>query len=479
MDVVKVWSGLTFGDRFVPVEIQITYGAGLPAFHMVGMVSESVEESKERVRYALKSVGKSIPQGRVMVAFLPSEVTKSGAHFDLALLHGFLKGNSERLIVGEVALDGTVRATVQSLRVIAAAYNSGTKKFICPRLPESVLKLMPDGDFFMVEHVSQLLSGETSTAVEDEGGTECQGRIGLNDVKGSGIKRVAMIAAAGWHHVLLMGNPGVGKSMVAERMVGIMPSMSNSEKLDLLASTGTLPDHRPARFTSWNSTPAGFFGSAKGTPGEVTFAHRGVLIMDEFPQYRKDILEGLRTVLDCRTVLASYGSQRLTWPADFLLVATSNPCPCGYLGHPKKVCKDSPTSVMRYLGRLSGPVADRIDMHYWVKADEPNEDVKAVEERVCNVWELQKSRWESEGFIHAGHIPGERVDELVEVGSSVRKLLDDSVEKAGLSRRERHKILRLSRTIADLEEEHDIGINHLIEAISYRQVIPWLRSLVP
>jgi len=479
MDVVKVWSGLTFGDRFVPVEIQITYGAGLPAFHMVGMVSESVEESKERVRYALKSVGKSIPQGRVMVAFLPSEVTKSGAHFDLALLHGFLKGNSERLIVGEVALDGTVRATVQSLRVIAAAYNSGTKKFICPRLPKSVLKLMPEGDFFMVEHVSQLLSGETSTAVEDEGDTADQGRIGLNDVKGSGIKRVAMIAAAGWHHVLLMGNPGVGKSMVAERMVGIMPPMSNSEKLDLLASTGNLPDHRPARFTSWNSTPAGFFGSAKGTPGEVTFAHRGVLIMDEFPQYRKDILEGLRTVLDCRAVLASYGSQRLTWPADFLLVTTSNPCPCGYLGHPKKVCKDSPTSVMRYLGRLSGPVADRIDMHYWVKADEPNEDLKAVEERVCNVWELQKKRWESEGFVHAGHIPGERVDELVEVGSSVRRLLDDSVEKAGLSRRERHKILRLSRTIADLEEKPDIGINHLIEAISYRQVIPWLRSLVP
>ncbi len=479
MDVVKVWSGLTFGDRFVPVEIQITYGAGLPAFHMVGMVSESVEESKERVRYALKSVGKSIPQGRVMVAFLPSEVTKSGAHFDLALLHGFLKGNSERLIVGEVALDGTVRATVQSLRVIAAAYNSGTKQFICPRLPRSVLKLMPEGDFFMVEHVSQLLNGETSTAVEDEGDTECQGKVGLNDVRGSGIKRVAMIAAAGWHHVLLMGNPGVGKSMVAERMVGIMPPMSNSEKLDLLASTGSLPDHRPARFTSWNSTPAGFFGSAKGAPGEVTFAHRGVLIMDEFPQYRKDILEGLRTVLDCRAVLASYGSQRLTWPADFLLVTTSNPCPCGYLGHPKKVCKDSPTSVMRYLGRLSGPVADRIDMHYWVKADEPNEDVNAVEERICNVWELQKSRWESEGFVHAGHIPGERVDELVEVSGSVRKLLDDSVEKAGLSRRERHKILRLSRTIADLEKEHDIGINHLIEAISYRQVIPWLRSLVP
>jgi len=153
-----------------------------------------------------------------------------------------------------------------------------------------------------------------------------------------------MIAAAGWHHVLLMGNPGVGKSMVAERMVGIMPAMNNSEK-DL-----------------------------HGTPGEVTYAHRGVLIMDEFPQYRKDILEGLRTVLDSRTVLASYGSQRLTWPADFLLVATSNPCPCGYLGHPKKVCKDSPASVTRYLGR-----------HYWVKADEPNEDMTMVEERIQKV----------------------------------------------------------------------------------------------
>lgn len=479
MDVVKVWSGLTFGDRFVPVEIQITYGAGLPAFHMVGMVSESVEESKERVRYALKSVGKSIPQGRVMVAFLPSEVTKSGAHFDLALLYGFLKGSSERLIVGEVALDGTVRATAQSVRVIAAAYNSGIKQFICPRLTCEVVKLMPDADFFMVEHVAQLLSGESSNPIEENSNVHIQNTLGLNDVKGSGIKRVAMIAAAGWHHVLLMGNPGVGKSMVAERMVGIMPAMNNSEKLDLLSSTGALPEHRPARFTSWNSTPAGFFGSAKGTPGEVTYAHRGVLIMDEFPQYRKDILEGLRTVLETRTVLASYGSQRLTWPADFLLVATSNPCPCGYLGHPKKVCKDSPTSVTRYLGRLSGPVADRIDLHYWVKADEPNEDMTMVEEKIEEVWSIQKERWESEGFVHAGHITGERVDELIEISSSVRKLLDDSVEKAGLSRRERHKILRLSRTIADLQGDRDIGINHLTEAISYRQVIPWLRSLVP
>ncbi|WP_018963035.1 ATP-binding protein [Coprothermobacter platensis] len=478
MDVVTVWSGLTYGNAFIPVEIQVTYGAGLPAFHMVGMVSESVEESKERVRYALKSVGKTLPQGRVMVAFLPSEVSKSGAHFDLAVLYAFLKGSSERFIVGEVGLDGTVRITPQSLKVIASAYLNGKRSFICPTLTSDILELMPEADFFMIDKVSQLMDGETSKPLPSPNKV-AQAKYDLNEVKGSGIKRVALIAAAGWHHMLLLGNPGVGKTMVAERLVGIMPEMSQEEKLDLLSTTGSFPVQRPSRFTSWNSTPAGFFGSAKGSPGEATFSHRGILIMDEFPQYRKDILEGLRTVLDTGTIVASYGNQRLTWPADFLLVATSNPCPCGYLGHPKKVCKDAPSSVLRYLGRLSGPVADRIDLHYWVKSDETDRYVEGACDKVKAVWEKQYERWHKEGIDHAGKIPGEHVDDLICVSSSIKSMLNDSVEKSGLSRRERHKILRLSRTIADLDGEEDISVAHLAEALSYRQVLPWLKSLVP
>jgi len=216
----SIFPGIPAGDKFMHRNYQrdrilvfvmalgerdiVKVAAAFAAIYLGFPVPESVEESKERVRYALKSVGKSIPQGRVMVAFLPSEVTKSGAHFDLALLYGFLKGSSERLIVGEVALDGTVRATAQSVRVIAAAYNSGIKQFICPRLTCEVLKLMPDGDFFMVEHVAQLLNGESSNPIEDNSNAHTQNRLGLNDVKGSGIKRVAMIAAAGWHHVLML-----------------------------------------------------------------------------------------------------------------------------------------------------------------------------------------------------------------------------------------------------------------------------------
>ncbi|NPV88623.1 ATP-binding protein [Coprothermobacteraceae bacterium] len=461
----------------MPVEMQLTYGPGLPVFHMVGMVTESTEEAKERVRYALKSIGRSMPQGRVVVAFLPSELTKSGSHFDLAIVYGFVKGSSDRLIVGEVALDGSVRTTQHSLRVIASAYRSGWRKFICPVLPQDVVGVMPEADFFMVEHVQQLLS-DSGEKPSPTSSSDVPALDAFEDVQGFGLKQAALTAAAGWHHLLLMGNPGVGKTMVAERMNAVMPELDNSERLDVLCTTGTLSAVRPYRFTSWTSTPAGFFGSAKGVAGEVTLAHDGILVMDEFPQYRKDILEGLRTVMDTNSVISSYGNQRIVWPARFLLVATSNPCPCGFLGHPKKVCKDSPYQVQRYLGRLSGPVADRIDLHYWVKADEPDAKLDKPRDRVLEVWHRQRERWQGTGFSHAGQIPGDRVDELISVSPTVRAALENAVEKHGLSKREKHKIIRISRTIADLEGHVDITVAHLVQALSYRMVLPWLRSLI-
>mgnify|MGYP004437509283 FL=1 len=492
------------GIEVLPVNVEVHISNGLPAFTIVGLPDKAVAESKERVRSALNSIGLSLPAKRITVNLAPADVLKEGAHFDLPIALGVLGAMeiipSDRLCsywaMGELGLDGRI-APVSGVLPAAVAANAAQAGFICPSAQGAEAVWAGGKDILAPKTLSELVAClKNSTALEPPAPQNAEDDLlsypDLKDVKGQeNAKRALEIAAAGGHNLLMSGPPGAGKSMLAARLPGLLPEMSANEILETsmihsvagLLKDGSLISHRPFRAPHHSaSMPALTGGGQKAKPGEISLAHNGVLFLDELPEFQRTALEALRQPLETGEISVARANIHVSYPARFQLIAAMNPCRCGYLGSPGRECSRAPRCAEEYASRLSGPLLDRIDMHIdvpalapWELAKTPDgESSAAVKERVLSARERQKERY-------ARSEAGEKISKNADASGSLLEktalATDDALaflvkaaEKMQLSARAYHRILRVARTIADLEQNDRILTAHIAEALSFRQM---------
>lgn len=492
------------GIEVLPVNVEVHISNGLPTFTIVGLPDKAVAESKERVRSALNSIGLSLPAKRITVNLAPADVLKEGSHFDLPIALGVLGAMeiipSDRLCsywaMGELGLDGRI-APVSGVLPAAVAANAAQAGFICPSAQGAEAVWAGGKDILAPKTLSELVAClKNSTALEPPAPQNAEDDLlsypDLKDVKGQeNAKRALEIAAAGGHNLLMSGPPGAGKSMLAARLPGLLPEMSANEILETsmihsvagLLKDGSLISHRPFRAPHHSaSMPALTGGGQKAKPGEISLAHNGVLFLDELPEFQRTALEALRQPLETGEISVARANIHVSYPARFQLIAAMNPCRCGYLGSPGRECSRAPRCAEEYASRLSGPLLDRIDMHIdvpalapWELAKTPDgESSAAVKERVLSARERQKERY-------ARSEAGEKISKNADASGSLLEktalATDDALafllkaaEKMQLSARAYHRILRVARTIADLEQNDRILTAHIAEALSFRQM---------
>ncbi|MEW5704025.1 MAG: YifB family Mg chelatase-like AAA ATPase [Pseudomonadota bacterium] len=487
------------------VDVQVRVTNGLPAFTIVGLADKAVAESRERVRAALESMGLALPLKRIIVNLAPADVLKEGSHFDLpialALLAamGVLSGDelAGYMAMGELSLDGGLSAVAGVLpAAIAAAAND--RGFICPAVcgaeaawadgaavlaAATLLALVNHfkGNLALSPPQPELAAAEAEAPYPD-----------LADVKGQETaKRALEATAAGGHNLLMIGPPGAGKSLLAQRLPGLLPPLDARESLDVsmiqsiagLLKEGKLSRRRPFREPHHSaSLPALVGGGAKARPGEVTLAHHGVLFLDELPEFSRAALEALRQPLETGRVAVARANAHVTYPARVQLVAAMNPCHCGYLGDPARDCGRAPKCAVEYQAKISGPLFDRIDLHVEVPEVPPEELIRpgfsepsaAVRARVLAARERQAERYEKMGAdvrVNAA-ADGELLEAVTATDKEGKALLEEAIGKLRLTARGYHRVLRVARTLADLEGSAAIHRGHLAEALTFRRLAP-------
>ena len=501
----KINSEGLMGIDGYPVTVEVDIGNGMPAFDVVGLPDTAVKESRERVRSALKNCGFKFPTKRITVNLAPANIKKASAIYDLPICMGLLLSSgqldadlSDYAFIGEIALSGELRSVEGALPMAIAAKESGIKNIILPKDNAQEAAVVSGLNVYGAASLTDIFAHFTSEKkiekteidIDEIFRRQSEATLDFADVKGQENAKFALeIAAAGGHNCLLIGSPGSGKSMLSKRLPSILPSLSFDEALEvtkvhsiagLIPSDTSLITTRPFRSPHHTISAVGLSGG--GTyprPGEISLAHNGVLFLDEFPEFRKDALEVLRQPLEDGIVTIARVNATLTYPSNTMLIAAMNPCKCGYYGDGTDRCTCSEGSIKQYLGKISGPLLDRIDLHIEVPAVKyreltdttPAENSADIKKRVEKARDIQKNRYKDHKGIYCNAQMTEKmVSEFCKLGPDEENLLKQAFDSLGLSARAHNRILKVARTIADLKGEENIKSEHITQAIFFRSL---------